>query len=76
MNTNEEFKKWKTIIIKGNEYEVIINADDSVSLKTYDTQYKMWVKLNFAKEKDQALEDGLIKMLSKIYIEKVTGINQ
>ena len=55
---------------------MIINADDSVSLKTYDTQYKMWVKLNFAKEKDQALEDGLIKMLSKIYIEKVTGINQ
>lgn len=65
-----------TINIKDREYEVIENEDGSTSLRRYNEKAKMWVKLNFAKEKDVELESTLIKILCSAYIEKVTGITQ
>jgi len=65
-----------TINIKGREYEVIKNIDGFTSLKRYNEKAKMWVKVSFAQEKNIELETTLIKMLSNIYIEKVTGIIQ
>lgn len=61
------------INIDGDEYEVIINPDNTISLKTYDEECKVWVRLNFAKEHDPQIDKELIKMLSDLYIKEVTG---
>lgn len=59
-----------TMILNGREYQVI-NQNGEIKLKTYYSKQKMWVTLNFAKERDEDVIKNIKEVTEKILLDAI-----
>jgi hypothetical protein len=61
------------IIIGNNDYTLVTYEDNTQALRKYDEKTKMWLTVKFVskEESDPDIEEAIIDILSKSYLEGI-----